>query len=127
MMVLEPQPDPAGTVRIAVQTAPNVVVVELSGRVDAAAVRQIQTRFEEATSGPLPLLVDLSGVGFMDSLGVALLVRTANRLRTAEIPMAVIPGAGPVARMLGIARVDRILNVVFSREEAWSALGAGPP
>jgi len=125
-MVLEPLPDPLGLVRIAVHAAKKVVVVELSGRLDATAVRQIQTKFDEAAGNSVPVLVDLSSVTFMDSLGVALLVRTANRLRVAGLPMAVIPGAGPVARMLGIARVDRILNVVFTREDAWVVLGAGP-
>jgi len=125
-MVLEPPPDPQGLVTIAVHAAPDVVVLELSGRLDATAVRQIQTRFDEATGTSVPVLVDLSSVSFMDSLGVALLVRTANRLRAAGLPMAVIPGAGPVARMLGIARVDRILNVVFTREDAWVVLGASP-
>jgi len=104
----------------------DVVVAELAGRMDAEGVRQIQEEFDQATGGQKPVLVDLSAIAFMDSLGIALLVRLAKRLRTYAIPMAVIPGPGPVAHLLGVARVDRILNVVFTRDDAWKTLGVEP-
>ena len=87
------------------------VVLELAGRMDAEGVREVQARFDSAVTGAQPVLIDLSGVGFMDSLGIALLVRLAKRLRSHAVPVAVIPGPGPVARLLGLARVDRILSV----------------
>jgi anti-anti-sigma factor len=94
---------------------------------DAEGVREIQDRFDAASDGSVPILVDLSGITFMDSLGVALLVRLAKRLKSFSVPMAVIPGPGPVARILGLARIDKILNVVFTREDAWTVLRLSPP
>ena len=102
------------------------VVLELAGRMDAEGVREVQARFDSAVTGAQPVLIDLSGVGFMDSLGIALLVRLAKRLRSHAVPVAVIPGPGPVARLLGLARVDRILNVVFTRADAWGILKKSP-
>ena len=102
------------------------VVLELAGRMDAEGVREVQARFDSAVTGAQPVLNDLSGVGFMDSLGIALLVRLAKRLRSHAVPVAVIPGPGPVARLLGLARVDRILNVVFTRADAWGILKKSP-
>jgi anti-anti-sigma factor len=113
--------------RFGTESVPGVAVVTLSGRMDAEGVREVQPDFDAATGGTLPVLVDLSGVAFMDSLGIALLVRLAKRLRERSVPVAVIPGPGPVARLLGLARVDRILNVVFTRDDAWPVLGVEPP
>ncbi len=98
------------------------VVVAIAGRLDAEGVRAIGDRFDALTGTGQPVIVDLSGVYSMDSLGVALLVRLAKRLRDAKASVAVIPGAGPVARLLGLARVDRILNVAFSMEDARRAV-----
>jgi anti-sigma B factor antagonist len=124
-------PDPAGPaahplLQLTVDRTDGAVVLQLSGRMDAEGVREIQDRFESAADGTAPILIDLSGVAFMDSLGIALLVRLAKRLRRHAVPVAVIPGPGPVARLLGLARVDRILNVVFTRDDAWGILKATP-
>ena len=124
-------PDSPGPVahpllRLDVAPVDGAVVLELTGRMDAEGVREIQGRFEAAVDGKTPVLIDLSGVGFMDSLGIALLVRLAKRLRGNAVPVAVIPGPGPVARLLGLARVDRILNVVFTRDDAWGILKGTP-
>lgn len=100
------------------------VVVEIHGRLDADGVREIGEEFDRATGVGRPVIVDLTDVASMDSLGVALLVRLAKRLRETGKAVAVVPGAGPVARLLGIARVDRILNVSFTLGAARSAVGA---
>lgn len=102
---------------LASEVRANYVLVRLSGRMDAEGVREISEEFDRATGNSLPVLVDLTGVTFIESLGVALLVKLAKQLRKMDLAVAVIPG-GPVARILGIARLDRVLNVVFTREDA---------
>jgi hypothetical protein len=42
---------------------------------------------------------------------------------TKKRSVAVIPGAGPVARILGVARLDKVLNVVFTHDVALEVLG----
>ncbi len=112
------------TLKMTIERQRSCVVVCLEGRMDGAAIREIQPEFESSTAGTLPVIVDLTRVHFMESLGVALLVRLAKRQRDALSRVAVVPGAGPVARLLGMARVDRILNVAFTREAAFLAVGA---
>ena len=116
-----------GEPSVVLSTIPNegCVVVAIAGRLDAEGVRSIGDRFDVLTGTGKPVVVDLSGVSSMDSLGVALLVRLAKRLRDSKASVAVIPGAGPVARLLGLARVDRILNVAFTMEEALRVVGVG--
>lgn len=105
------------------KVTPQLVSVKFVGRMDAEGVRQITEAFEKVTSNPAPVLVDLSEVSFLESLGVAILVRLAKRLRDEKRSVAVIPGAGPVARILGVARLDKVLNVVFTHDVALEVLG----
>lgn len=86
-------------------------------------VRQATAEVDRLTAVSVPILMDLSEVTHMDSMGVALLVRIARRHQEKNLPVAVIPGPVPVARLLGVARLDRVLNVVFNRAEALRAFG----
>lgn len=105
------------------QVTPSHVSVRFVGRMDAEGVRQISEPFERVTSKKCPVVIDLTEVTFLESLGVALLVRLAKRLHAERLSVAVIPGQGAVARILGIARLDKILNVVFTHEQALEVLG----
>lgn len=116
---------PNTPLKLSVQDSPSHVEVTFSGRMDAEAVRQISEEFDRATLVHRPVIVDLTGVTFLESLGVALVVRLAKRLKQEKLAMAVIPGnGGSVGRILTIARLDRILNVVENRDEALRAVGA---
>jgi anti-sigma B factor antagonist len=82
MSDLNPAAPQAATASIADQEG--VSVLRLSGELDLATVADIQ-RSVDAISGQAPehLVVDLSGVTFMDSSGIALLLQiAATRPRT---------------------------------------------
>ncbi|HUM03785.1 MAG TPA: STAS domain-containing protein [Thermoanaerobaculia bacterium] len=96
------------------------------GRMTGDEVRKVRPEVDAAIEAGLPTLVDASGVSHMDSLGVALLVHVGKALEARRLPVAVIPGPGPVARLLGLARLDNYLNVAFSRSEALLFLGLAP-
>lgn len=113
----------SGNLRLIREAAADAVVVAFWGRMDAEATRQVADGLEKAVEGDLPVIVDLTAVDAIDSLGVALLVRLAKNLRDKGRELAVIPGDGRVARVLGLARVDRILNVALTREAARKSLG----
>ncbi len=115
--------DAAAKLRVSAEKQPRLLTVLFAGKMHDEAVREITPEVDRLTAVDLPVLMDLSGVTHMDSMGVALLVRVAKRHQQRNLPVAVIPGPGPVARLLGVAGLDRILNVAFSRAEAWQALG----
>lgn len=96
------------------------------GRMTGDEVREVRPEVDAAIEAGLPTLVDASGVSHMDSMGVALLVHVGKALEARKLPVAVIPGPGPVARLLGLARLDNYLNVAFSRSEALRLLGLAP-
>jgi anti-sigma B factor antagonist len=60
---------------------------------------------------PRELVLDLEGVGFVDSSGLGLLIATHERASRAEVDMA-ITGAGPeIQRVFTIAGLDGVLPV----------------
>lgn len=93
------------------------------GRLTGDEVEKVRPEVDAALEAGLPTLVDASGVAHMDSMGVALLVHIGKTLEAKQLPVAVLPGTGPVARLLGATRLDQYLNVGFSRAEALKLLG----
>ncbi|MDA2809318.1 STAS domain-containing protein [Nocardiopsis sp. RSe5-2] len=65
----------------------------------------------ERRAGPL-LVVDLTGLDFIDSSGLALLVELERRRRARGGRMAVrVAGSGRPARVLGCSGLDQVLDV----------------
>jgi anti-sigma B factor antagonist len=63
------------------ETEPGHVTARVSGELDIVSAERLQRPFDDLlASGPTRLDLDLSGLAFMDSSGLALLLRVANRL-----------------------------------------------
>ncbi len=97
----------------------------LSGRLDTAGVGRIETRF---TASVVPAgkhaLVDLSGVTFVSSLGIRMLVGVARALAQKQARM-ILFGAQPlVSESLDHASLGRIIPIVADEAAAMKALGA---
>ena len=97
--------------------------VAVRGKLDAAGVDAVDLRL---TSHTVPrgkaAVVDLSGVEFIASLGIAMLVRIARAMRGHGAGMAVV-AADPVRGLLEMMKLDPLFPVVASRDEALRALG----
>ena len=100
------------------QRSPGISTHLWTGRADAAAV----------TSGALPELVleagctnvvaDLSGVTFMDSSGLGLLLKAFKRCKEAGGALVVLRPSAVVRELLAISKLSRLLPVAESEEEA---------
>ncbi|HZM74351.1 MAG TPA: STAS domain-containing protein [Candidatus Limnocylindrales bacterium] len=66
------------TTREIADRTPPVVVVEANGEVDAANAAEF-TRAIDAIAGPRPLVVDISGLDYIDSAGFAAVDRMLSR------------------------------------------------
>ena len=108
----------------AMQADSRLLTLVFIGRLLGDDVRKVRAEVDAAIEVGLPTLIDASGVSHMDSMGVALFVHVAKALDAKKLPVAVLPGPGPVARLLGAAQLDRYLNVAFSKAEALRLLGA---
>ena len=107
------------------RTERGVTVLELQGDVDVAQGIALRDVLGALLDGdPSPLVVDLTGVRFLDSSGVGLLVTSHRRCEELDRPFAVAGAADAVLRTLQLTRTDRILTVHATLDDALQALGA---
>lgn len=88
------------------------VTVALLGEVDVLQVGALRRLLNDALiDGCRLLVVDLSGVTFMDSVGLGVLVATWKRARVLRADMIVWRPSPPVATVLSLTALDRVLRV----------------
>ena len=101
--------------------------IDLTGRLDIEGANAIDLPFTALTSTQCCfVVVDLEGVEFLASIGIATLVRNAKALRLREGYMVLMNPRANVAKVLATTRIDSVLPVFQSLEEARQALRAGP-
>lgn len=89
------------------------LVVLLRGEVDLSNVRGVSDAISAAVPGDVDMVVlDLSGTTYLDSSGISMIFRLAERLgyRRQELRL-VVPAESPIRRVLEITRVDRVVPV----------------
>ena len=69
-------------------------------------------------AGGRHVVVDLAQVGFMDSSGLVAFMNAANRMRKNAGDLRVACPSEPVARLLGVTRMDTVFAVFKTREAA---------
>jgi anti-sigma B factor antagonist len=101
--------------RIDTREEGDVTVVALSGEFDLASVEEFERAIGKLeASGARVLLVDLSGLEFMDSSGLRALVMADRRARAAARRLAIVPGPPAVRRVFEITQLDDRLDLVES-------------
>ena len=97
----------------------------LQGRLDAAGAEKVETSFASAVSGAgRDVVVDLSGVSFVGSLGIRLLIsgaRTAARLGRRLVVFGV---QGPVNEVFTTVSLDDIIPMLPDEAAALAHLAA---
>ena len=80
---------------LSVRSIGGVCVITLGQDVDTAVAGRIEAEIVALTTASVPLVVDLSGVGFLDSAGVRLMDRLVGRhLRAGSTAVVVAPATG---------------------------------
>jgi anti-sigma B factor antagonist len=100
-----------------------VTCIRLEGRLDAAGADLIGVRFTAAiVPAGHDAIVDLSGVTFLASMGMRLLISTARALG-AKPARLVLFGAQPLVQdVLEQAALDQIMPITANEAQALSAL-----
>ncbi|MFL5841235.1 MAG: STAS domain-containing protein [Thermoleophilaceae bacterium] len=85
----------------------------LAGEFDLAALPQFEDAIAAVEAGrPAAIVVDLSGLSFMDSSGLRALVTADERAHAAGRRLAIVPGPPPVRRVFEITQLDSKLDLV---------------
>jgi anti-sigma B factor antagonist len=101
------------------QDQDGVAVLRLAGDVDVSQSLAVRDAVGAAIEAGAPVVVDLSGVRFIDSSGIGILV-TAHR--RAPEAFAVAGAVEAVRRALELTRTDRILRLFDDVDEAVAAV-----
>jgi anti-anti-sigma factor len=89
------------------------VVVELEGELDIAAVPVAEAALRRVEEDQPPLLLmDMRGLGFIDSSGLRLVLAADRRARDDGRRFAIIPGPEPVQRVFRVTGVEQRLEQI---------------
>jgi anti-sigma B factor antagonist len=64
------------------------------------------------------LIIDLGGVGFIDSTGLGVIIGVLKRLRTADGDLRIVADNARVRRVFEITDLTRVFNLYTTVEEA---------
>jgi anti-sigma B factor antagonist len=104
--------------RVEVRKEGATAVIAVSGELDLASGPQLEAEFERVNGADTQLLVvDLSGLDFMDSTGLSILVRTHQRLTGEGCQVGLVRGSPQVQRLLDLTGVAKRLQLVDEPEE----------
>jgi len=97
----------------------NIVILAVSGRLDAASSQILQKSFEKNVGQISPLLIiDMREVIFIDSTGLSLLVQYMKLCRERKGKLAIFGIRQSVRIIFELTRLDKVFNIFLTEEEA---------
>jgi anti-sigma B factor antagonist len=90
---------------------------------DIDGTQKIDTRLTVATaSESANVVVDLSGVDFMSSIGIGVLVRAANALKQRQGKIVLLNPQPGVFRVLEATQINTVIPIVYNMASARNLL-----
>ena len=98
----------------------SVPVLAPTGDLDLNTSRDLGSRLAEMAGDPAgDAVLDLTGLSFIDSVGLGVVLKAVNRFsRQGKRLLLVVPPEGNVARLLHFAGTRERVTIVESRDEA---------
>ena len=101
----------------------NIRLIKLIGTLDITGVGRIETKFTDHCSGDNPrVLVDLSDVEFLASIGIRLLVRNAKSISSRAGRMVLLSPTSEIRSVLEISGIPAIIPIYNGLESAETVL-----
>jgi len=97
------------------------VIVALKGDVDLESSPEARKVLLKSVQAAGRVLVDLSGVTYIDSSGVASLVEALQASRKKNNEFALAAASEPTRRVLELARLDKIFTIFATVEDGLNA------
>jgi anti-sigma B factor antagonist len=100
------------------QVGSDAYVVSAAGELDVASVEPLERGFDDVRHrGARRVIADLTGVTFLDSVALGVLVREAKRLRTAGGRCVLVADDPRILRVLEITGLERVFGIERSLAE----------
>jgi anti-sigma B factor antagonist len=107
--------------RVTVERHGGTALARLAGEIDLSNAAAVEDQVTGGLAGATAVAVDVGGLDYLDSAGLAVLSRLAGRL-AGGLRLVVPPGA-TVARTLAVSGLAAAVPVDESVESALAALG----
>src|SRR5215208_1088959 len=108
-------PGGSGRFRLELSEGPRSARIALYGEFDIASATDASRALQELLSRGLDaVIVDLSGLDFMDSTGVKFLVEGRATALARGVKRSLVPGGDPVKRVLQVSGVTALFEDVDS-------------
>jgi anti-anti-sigma factor len=108
---------------ISEQRQADVVILALSGKLDATTAKTFEERIIGAiNSGTQRLVVDLSQLDYVSSSGLRVFLLAAKRLQTANGKIVLCSMQDHVRQVFDLAGLSSLLYIYASRDEAVKSL-----
>lgn len=104
---------------IEVEQAQDVCVISLTGEVDVYTAPQLKERLVDSIEGGcVNIIVDMSGVGFIDSSGLGVLVGGLRRAKEGSGAIRLVCGRENILKIFRITGLDKVFAIFDSLEHA---------
>ena len=107
---------------IATRMFADAAVVRPTGRIDHASAAPFEAALAplvaEAASRQGALVLDFSGIAYISSVGLRVLMVAAKQMREHQAPLLIAGLQSLVAEIFTISRFDRVLTVVPALDDA---------
>ena len=104
------------------ETDGGVTNVVLRGRLDTAGAGAIDLKFNAVAGARRAVVVDLSAVDFLTSLGIRLLVIGAKAVKNKGGKLVLLSPTQNVLAVLNTAGIEQLIPVLFDRTAAIAAV-----
>jgi anti-sigma B factor antagonist len=91
------------------------VVVHVSGELDLLTAPRLSTQLDLAEAivvPPAPVVLDLTGLTFLGSAGLSVLIAHHRRCTELGSRLEIVPGGRAVTRPLAVTGLDQLLTIV---------------
>jgi anti-anti-sigma factor len=100
----------------------NVAHVKLRGRLDTAGADSIDLKFNAIAGSRRAIIVDLSEVDFLASLGIRVLLLGARAVKNKGGKLVILSPGENVTTVLKTARTDTLIPIYADRDAALNAV-----
>lgn len=103
--------------------ASGVVVATVSGELDMLTAPSLRATVTAELTDCAVLVIDLAGVSFLGSAGLAVLVEASHEAERRQVELRVVATGRTVRRPLEITGLDEVLTTFPTRDDAVGAPG----
>ncbi len=105
-------PESRATLKLRTQKNDRLVVIFLEGELDIYSTGRLEGEIKEFQEKADELILDLSGLDFMDGSGLRAIIEADRRAREKGTSLKIVEGSSPVRKVFCITGYDQRLEFV---------------